>query len=230
MKKLLLILVALLIATAGWYGIWRAGMADHVARVEASIAHHNAEFRAKNRWVTLKADSVKPAGFPFDSKVRVTRPTLTFVWGQETYGASLPWAELKLRDEASGTYEVTYAPVLEAVYARDGQAPEEYGVSTPEPLAILVRAQGDSRQCSNFPGAQRCAAVAASDPLISFAAQWPAQLRLDITRGSEQRQVAFRMIPMNIPLYQRVPAEVDRPLELFVTMLREAMENPDKYR
>ncbi len=223
MKKLMLILAILLTLTGGYYGIWRYRLADDVARIEATLDHHNREFRSHNRWVTLKADAVKPAGFPFASVVRVERPTLTFVWGEETYGASIPWVELSLRDAASGTYAVTYAATIEAVYAKNGQAPEEYEVR-PEPApALLLRAQGDSRQCSNFPGGMRCPPAALDDPLISFAAQLPPTLNLHITYQGNTKQVAFTLPAINIPLYQRIPAEADRPLELFVNILREAM-------
>lgn len=222
MKKLLWIMLPLVVIGA-WYLIWRAMLSDDVARVEATLMHHNEQFRTHNRWVNLKSDGVSRAGFPFDFRVRVDRPTLTLVWGEETYGLSLPWAELRLRDQASGTYEVTYAPRAEAVYAVSGRAPEEYFVTPREPIAVLMRAQGDSRQCSFLPGGQRCPAVGPTDPLISFAAQLPAKLTLTMELNGESKDAQFTLIPLDMPIYQRIPVEMDRPLQLFVGILREAL-------
>lgn len=223
MRQLFIILGVLLALTAGYYGLWHYQLSDDVARVEATIAHHNAEFRKHNRWVTLKADSVGPVGFPFASRVRVTRPTMTFVSSDETYGVSLPWAELTLRDSASGAYEVTYAPRLEAVFAKSGQAPEEYFVTPHELLRVLLRAQPDSRQCSNFPGGERCAAVAETDPLISYAVQLPSRLTLTMELNGQSKDAQFQMIALAIPVYQHIPPEMDHPMQLFVGMLREAL-------
>lgn len=223
MKKLFAILAFIILFIGAYYGVWHYRLSDDVARVKATIAHHNEVFRAKNRWVTLKADSVGTAGFPFSARVHVKRPTLTFVSGDETYGVSLPWAELSQRDAASGTYEVAYAPTAEAVFAKSGQGPEEYFVTPKEHLPVLMRAQGDSRQCSGFPGTQRCAAVGATDPLISFAVQTPASLTLTMKLNGTAKDANFTLIPLSMPIYQPIPEEMDRPLQLFVGILREAL-------
>ena len=223
MKKFYTVLVLLLVLTGGYYGFWRYQLSDDVARVEATIEHHNAEFRKHNRWVTLKADSVSPAGFPFASRVHVKRPTMTFVWGEETYGVSLPWAELSMRDAASGTYDVTYSPTAEAVYAKSGQAPEEYSVTPKETLKVLLRAQGDSRQCSPFPGGARCARVGVTDPLITYAVQVPESLTITMELNGKSKDAQFKMIPLNMPIFMTIPPEMDHPLELFIGMLREAL-------
>ncbi len=143
MKKLLAIFALFLALAAAYYGVWRYRMADDVARVTATIDYHNTEFRKHNRWITFKADAVNAAGFPFHGHVHVKRPTLTFIWGDETYGVSLPYADFTLRDAASGTYAVRYAPSVEAVYAKSQQALEEYGVTPHEKLSVLMRAQGE---------------------------------------------------------------------------------------
>jgi len=223
MKKLLTIFALLLILTTAYYGVWRTMLADDVARIEATIAYHNTEFRKANRWVTLKADSVTASGFPFRARVMVKRPTMTFVWGEETYGVSLPWAELSLSDAASGTYAVTYSPTVEAVYAKSGQGPEEYIVTPRETLAVLLRAQGDSRQCSGFPGAARCAEVPADAPLISYAVQLPSSLTITMELNGKAKDASFKMIALNMPIYQKIPAEMDHAVHLFVGVLREAL-------
>jgi hypothetical protein len=223
MKKALLILATLLILFAVWYGVWRASMSTDVKRVESSITYQNQQFREKNRWVTLKADAVRPHGFPFKSRVRIVRPTLTFVWGDETYGASFPWLDLEPRDRDSGTYAVEHSPYVNAVYAKSGQAPEEYKVTPKEPLHVLLRAQGDSRECLNLPGSRPCAAVVADAPLISYAVQIPASLAITIELNGETKDVSFQLMALNMPIYQKIPTDMDRPLELLVNILREAM-------
>lgn len=224
MKRTLLLAIATIALTLGtYYAIWYHGLSDDVARVEATLAHHNAEFRKQNRWVTLKADSVGRTGFPFAARVLVKRPTLTFVRGDETYGVSLPWAMLTERDAASGTYEVTYTPTAEALYAKSGQAPEEYAVTPDHAPVLLMRAQGDSRECSPFLGAQRCPEVGAEAPLITFAVQLPESITLTMALNGKEKKANFKLIPVNIPLYQRIPAEMDRPVEMLVLILREAL-------
>ena len=223
MKKLSLILVVLLGLFAAYYMVWRANLSGDVARVEATIAHHNAEFRKNNRWVTFKADSLSRAGFPFASRVYVKRPTLTFVANDETYGVSLPWVELSLRDSKSGTYTVTYPQSFQALFAKSGLAPEEYTVTLQQPMAVLVRAQGDSRLCSFLPGGQRCAAVGPADPLISFAVQFPETLLVDMALNGRSKTAKFNVIPLDIPIFRLVPKEADHALQLFVGMLREAL-------
>lgn len=226
MRRIFLVLAIIIGLIASYYGIWHYRLSDDVARIEATMKYHNDAFRAKNRWVTLKADSVKAHGFPFESKVRVTRPTLTFVWGQETFGASLPWADFSLRDTRTGTYDVLYSPWVEGVYARNGQAPEEYKVTPKIPLPVLMRAQGDSRECSIMPGqgmGERCPAVGETDPLISYALKLPSSLTVTIESNGQSKEVMFQMMQTAMPIYMRVPAEMDRPLELFINILREAM-------
>lgn len=222
-KKTGLLLLIFLVLTGVYYAIWRNALADDVERVKITIAHHNEMYRAKNRWVTLKTDDIYPVGFPFSSRVRVDRPTLTFVWGKETYGVSLPWAELSLRDAESGTYVVTYAPTLEAVYAESGQAPEEYTVTPRQTLAVLVRAHGDSRECSFLPSGQRCKPVSPTDPLITYAVQLPDNLTIDMTLNGRTREAGFQLVSINIPLFRRFPEEADRPVQMLVNILREAL-------
>lgn len=223
MKKPVLIGLVLLAVLSVWYLVWRSMLAEDVARVKASIEYQNHQFREKNRWITFKADKVRPSGFPFHARVRIVRPTLTFVWKDETYGASFPWMDLSARDADAGSYEVTYASHLEAVYAKSGQAPEEYKVTPKEPVAVLVRAQGDSRACPNLPGSKPCAAVGAADPLISYAVKIPAIFTITMEKDGATKDATFKLIPVAIPIYQKIPAEMDRPLELFVNILREAM-------
>jgi hypothetical protein len=223
MKKFLTVLAILIALVGAYYAYWRSTLSDHVARVEATIVHHNEEFRKHNRWITLKADSVEPAGFPFKAKLRVDRPTLTFVWGKETYGASFPYIELQPRNERSGSYDVLYPVPLEAVYAADGKAPEEYSVELVTPMPVILRAQGDSRACPNLPGTQPCKQVGATDPLISFAAQLPHKMVLKVGYLDDSSEIGFETVPLPVQVFMAIPKEADRPLQVFVNMLREAM-------
>ena len=227
MKKFALILAALMLLTVAYYIVWRIMLADDVARVRASITYQNDQFRAHNRWVEFKADAIYGSGFPLHAYVHVVRPTITFVWNDETYGVSLPWADFHARAESSGTYAVTYPATGQALYAKSGAAPEQYDITPAPAPALLLRAQADSAHCPNLPGPGHCAAVATTDPLISFAAQIPSTLTLTVLTKQETKQIVFHpMMPMDVPVYQAIPAEMDKPVELFVNTLREAYKQP----
>ena len=227
MKKFAFLLAALMLLTIVYYIIWRAELADDVARVRATITYQNDQFRAHNRWIEFKADAVYGQGFPFHAYVHVVRPTLTFISGDETFGVSLPWADLHPRGATTGTYEVTYPVAGQALYAKSGIAPEQYDV-TPSPApALLLRAQGDSTHCPTLPGPGHCPPVAATDPLISFAAQIPSTLTLNVTTPQATKQIVFHpMMALDVPIYRTIPADMDQPVEIFVNMLREAFQRP----
>lgn len=223
MRSFIFIASAILLATAAWFFTWRSLMADDVAQVRASIDHHYQAIKAQNATTTLKADEVYATGFPFGFRVAVARPTLTQVWGRDTYAISLDRVELENVNTAEGRYRVTLPAKFDAMYATSGQAPERYRITLNEVLAVLLRAQADSQRCPNFPGSRPCAATAPTDPLISFAAQLPARLVLDATLNGNTKQIGFNLTPIAVPIFITIPADADQPLQRFVGMLREAL-------
>lgn len=223
MKKFVVMLSLLLILTAGWFLAWRSMMAPQVAQVKASIDHHYRAIKARTPTATLKADAVYATGFPFGFRVAVDRPTLTQVWGKESYAVSLPRVELSRVDAAQGRYRVTLPATFDAMYATEGAAPEKYSITLNAVPAVLLRAQGDSRACSGLSGAVPCAAVAADAPLISYAAQLPGQLVLEVSLNGSRKQIGFTLPSLGVPVFFAIPDTAAQPLQTFVGMLREAM-------
>ena len=207
----------------GRYGFWSWTISDDIARVRATIDHHNQQFKAGNRFVVLKSDGVSASGFPFAFHVKVTRPTLSMIYGKETFAVSLPALYLAPRNRAQGKYEVIIPNEIDALYAKDGEAPENYVVTLDKMPDILLRAQADSGECSMLPGAPPCPDVAADAPLISYAAKLPTRLTLHVTLGPESRDIGFDFMPLSIPIFAAIPTDADRPLQIFVGMLREAV-------
>lgn len=223
MKKTVLFLSVFLILTAGWFVVWKSLMAPQVAQVKASIDHHYRAIKAQTPTATLKADAVYATGFPFGFRVAVERPTLTQIWGRESYAVSLPRVELSRVDAGQGRYRVALPATFDAMYAENGKAPEKYIVTLHAVPTVLLRAQGDSRACPNLPGAQACAPVDEDAPLISYAAQLPAQLVLDVALNGQRKQIGFVLPSLGVPVFFAIPATAAQPLQLFVGMLREAM-------
>lgn len=222
MRKLILIAVAVLFATGGWFVVWRSLMADDVAQVKTTLEHHYRAIKAVTPSATLKADDVYATGFPFHFRVAVHRPTLTQIWGGESYAVSFEKIELEKVNDGEGRYRVLAPAEFDAMYAVEGKAPERYRIVLSEVPAVLLRATGDSARCSPLPGAVRCEAKP-TDPLISMAAQMPRKLILKVTLNEQSKQIGFDFMPMNLPLFMPIPATAAQPLQLFVGMLREAM-------
>jgi hypothetical protein len=222
-RKLIVILIIFLAVTFGWYVAWRAMLSADVARVKTSIAFQDQRFKTVNRFITFKANAVQPSGFPFHFRVVVKRPTLTMISGQETYAVSVDEISLTPVDSGQGRYRVSAPATVDALYAVSGGALENYRVTLSSVPALLLRAQGDSRECMDMPGSASCADVAADAPLISFAVQMPASLTLHATLNSDSRDIGFTFTPLNIPLFATIPANIDGPLQIFVGMLREAL-------
>lgn len=206
-----------------WFIAWHSLMAADVARVKASIAYHDTAIKALQPHVTLKADDVQATGFPFGFRILVIRPILSQITGNESFAISLPSVELQKVDTPEGRYRVLAPDTFEAMYAEQGAAPEQYQIRVSPVPAVLLRAQGNSQRCSPLPGAQHCPAVAEDAPLISFAAQLPESLMLDVTLNDKTKHIGFHFTPVNVPIFMTIPADMDRPLQLFVGMLREAM-------
>jgi hypothetical protein len=223
MRQFATILIGLLLAIALWYGAWRWMMAGDVARVETSINYQNQAIKTVDRDMVLKSDGVSATGFPFHFRVKVKRLTLSTIDQQRTYAVSLPEVTLVPTDSEQGRYRVELPASFDALYAENGAAPENYRVSVQPIPQVAVRAQGDSTQCSPFPGQTHCAAVAADAPIISYATELPATITLHMELNGESRDAAFQLVPVSVPIFQTIPKELVNPLELFVGVLREAL-------
>ncbi len=223
MKKFLFAVLGLLLFVAVYYAAWHSYIASDVARIQATLTYQNDQFRGNNRWIELKADGVYGSGFPFNAYVHVERPTITFVWSDETYGVSLAYADFHPRGESNGIYEVTYPATGQAVYAKSGQAPENYDVTPVPHMALMMRASPDSNRCSSLPGPGHCPPVGETDPLISYAPQIPPALVLNVLENGETKQVSFSQpLAVSEPVYMTIPADMSQPIQTLVNMLREA--------
>lgn len=230
MRQLVYAILCVMALLAVWYGGWRWVVAEDVARVKASIAYHNRQLKAVNHNIVFKADDVYPIGFPLHFRVRVVRPTLSMVSGRETFAVSFPKILLVPEDRAEGKYQLLVWHAFDALYATDGQAPEQYRITfKPEDRPqILVRAQANSKKCSGLPGEAPCAAVTETSPLISYAAALPKPVLLSVELNGQKRDIHFDATPLNLPIFYDIPQTAGRPLELFIGMLREAMVYPSK--
>lgn len=224
MHPILKLCVGLLGLAALWFAAWYVLLTPDVARVGASIAYHDGQFKTVNRFVTFKAESVGRSGFPFHFRVKVTRPALTMIYGQETYGISTSEVTLESVNKDEGRYRLNLPNLLQAVYAKDGALPEQYTVTLSPVPPVLFRAAGDSNACSPFPGRAACPAVAADAPLISYAIAYPNRLQLHVTRGNDTRDIGFDLVPLQVPLFFPIPKDIDGTLEIAVNVLREAFE------
>ena len=215
--------ITVCILTLGWYGAWHWLLADDVARVKATIDYHNTQMRAKNRAMELRVEDVYASGFPFAFRVRVEQPKFSYIVNDETYGISVDSIDLTPRDRAQGSYAVTYPSEMNVVFSISGHVPEYYTVVPDQQVALLLRAQGDSLQCSGFPGTKRCDDAAPTAPLVSFSAQLPSSMVLEITLNNQKKSAHFRLPSIDAPIYQPIPADMDNALHGFVGILRQAM-------
>ena len=213
----------LLLITAIAYGAWYSMLSADVARVKASIEYQEKRFKTVNRAMTFKAASVSRSGFPLALNVRINRPQLTMIWGNETYGISAPWMDLQPINHGEGRYRLKLPPLMEAVYAKDGQLPEQYFVSfTPTPQAQL-RAVGNSSVCP--PIGKPCEA-AEDAPINAIAFGLPDRLVMHVVRGTESRDAVFTSTIPGVPIFMDIPADASRPLVIGVNVLREALSRP----
>jgi hypothetical protein len=219
LRIFMLVLAGLALCYLGW----RWMMAGDVARIEQSIQYHDHAMQSPARAAEFKANAVYATGFPFQSRVRVERPRLSYIAGEETYSVAFDYVDFEPRDTAQGSYNVTYSTPAHALYAKSGQAPEIYTVTADATIGIILRAQGNSQECSGFPGGKRCPDVVASAPLISAALQLPSSVTLTMTLNGASRQASFPLVKMDVPIFQTIPADMFAPLELFIGVLREAM-------
>lgn len=203
MRKLLVAILLLLVAAGGWFFLWRSMMADDVAQVEATIKHHYDTIKATTPSATLKADAVYATGFPFQFRVAVHRPTLTQVWGSESYAVSFEKIELS-RVNAS-RFKVIAPATFDAMYAIVGGAPEQYRVTLNESPQLWLEGK-------------------AGEALTQYGVVLPKKLVLDVGFNNQTKQIGFDFpVQLPAPVFAPIPADVSNPLQIFIAMLREAM-------
>ncbi len=217
--KFIGIIVALI---AIWLIVWLSIMRADVARVEASLRHHNEAFRTAVSTVNLKYDDVHATGFPFRFQVAVVRPTLSMVDGDESFSVSFARVLLTPIDAGQGRYRVELPREVEALYGKNGAAPEHYVVMADVVPQLNLSAADSKKQCGPIVG-KPCEDVAADAPIISYAVGFPPSINLTMTLNGESRVANFPLPPIPVPVFQPIPAHVAGSLQLFVGVLREAL-------
>jgi hypothetical protein len=222
MRQVLKIMGIIVAITFLWLGVWMLIMRGDVARVEASLKHHNEALRTASAYVNLKVDDVHATGFPFRFQVAVVRPTLSMVDGDESFSVSYDRVLLTPMDAGQGRYRVELPPEVEAMYAKSGAAPEHYFVVADVVPKLNLSAADSTKPCGPLVG-KPCADVAADAPIISYAVGFPPSITLTMTLNGESRAANFTLPSLAVPIFQPIPAQVARPLQLFVGVLREAL-------
>ncbi len=217
--KILGIFFALIVL---WLAVWMLMMRGDVARVEASLKHHNEAFRTANTYVNLKYDDVHATGFPFRFQVAVVRPTLSMVDGDESFSVSFAKVLLTPTDAGQGRYRVDLPPEVEALYGKNGAVPEHYFVSADVVPQLSLSSADSKKPCGPMVG-KTCEAVAADAPLISYAVGFPPSITLTMTLNGESRAASFKLPSVPVPVFQPIPSQVAGSLQLFVGVLREAL-------
>lgn len=228
MNHYLKLATAALALVIAWFGIWSLIMAPDVARVKASIDYHYQQLRTHSRAMSFEADSVTASGFPFAFNIRVKRATLSMVDGDETFAISIPSLTMTLSDSSQGTYRVHLPNTVEGLYAKNGQPPEHY-LATADLLPKLNLSAADAtKPCGPLAG-RKCVDVASDAPLISYALGLPGAITVHMQLGSESRDATFDLPAIQVPIYQPIPSDMSRQLQLFVGVLREALvfKTPD---
>ena len=222
MRHYLKLVAGALAIVLAWLGVWSWLMAGDVARVKASIDYQYAKLRTHNHMMSIEADAVFATGFPFAFKVGVTRATLSMVDGDETFAISIPELTLVPMDSGQGSYRVLLPDAVEALYAKAGAAPEHYVVRVDAMPKLLLSAADSKKQCGPMAGTA-CVDVARDAPLISYAVGLEKPITVHMQLGSETRDATFDVPKIPVPIYQEIPADLSRPLQLFVGVLREAL-------
>jgi len=190
--------------------------------VKASIAFHYQQMRTANRNASLEADLVEASGFPFSFNIRVNRATLSMVEGDETFGISIPSLTMRVSSSGQGIYRVDLPNTVEALYAKNGSAPEHYVVMADALPKLNLSAVAASNACGPLTG-KACEDVAVNAPLISYALGLPEAITLRMQLGEKTRDARFELPAITVPVYQPIPADMSRALQLFVGVLREAL-------
>lgn len=224
MRKLWMMVAVFFVAALLWLAIWHAMMSGDVARVKASIDYHYQHLREVNRTMSLKADAVYATGFPFSFMVAIEGATLSMVEGDETFAVEIPKLTLASSDAALGRYRVNLPATVEALYAKNGAPPEHYIVTPDAMPQLMLSAQNGNQRCGALTGV-RCVPTEKNAPLVSYAVGVPASISLHMQLAGEVRDATFTLSPIAItlPIFQPIPQDMSRSLQLFVGVLREAL-------
>jgi len=222
MRHILKIIGIIFAITLLWLAVWMGIMRADVAQVKASILHHNEAFRTANPYVNFKADDVHATGFPFAFQVAMVRPTLSMVDGDESFSLSFARVLLTLTDAGQGRYRVELPREVEALYGKNGAAPEHYVVVADVVPQLALSAADSKKPCGPMVG-KACVDVAADAPIISYAVGFPPSINLTMTLNGENRVANFPLPPIPVPVFQPIPSQVAGGLQLFVGVLREAL-------
>ena len=198
MRKLLQAAGIALVLGVAWYSIWSWMMAADVARVKASIAYQYTHLRERGQTTSFEADEVFATGFPFRYAIGIKRPTLSMVDGDETFAVSISLVTLELVDRSQGKYRVNLPASVEALYAKNGQAPEHYLVTPDTMPEVWLRAADASKPCGVMVGT-KCADVAVDAPIISYAVKMPKSIQLHMQLGDEAKDASFMLSPLSVP-------------------------------
>ncbi len=215
--------VIIIAMIALWYAIWGWMMAEDVAHVRDSIDFQNQQIKTINRNAVLKVDDVVADGFPFHFQVRVERPTLSVIAGKKTYGVSFQQVVLIPAAEPDKGYVLQLPENLDALYAADGAAPENYRVYIDAAPDILLRSERTSATCKE---ANVCSLVTEDSLINSYALSLPKRIRLHIELSDSSSDAGFQLeaVPAG---FHEIPRSVEEPLVVFVGILREAIiHNP----
>ena len=227
MSKILKMIAAIVAVTLVWFGIWYSMMAPHVARVEASILYQEKrqlKYEPLKPILKIKYDAVYATGFPFQFKVAIDRPTLSMIYIDETFAASMDRVTLTSVDDAQGRYRVSMPDKIEAFYAKDKGTPEHYNTKVTPMPELLLSASEAKTTCGPMTG-KACEAVAADAPIISYAMSIPKAITLHMELNGETRDEHFPLSPIeiNVPVFRTIPDNLWDPLEMFVRVLREGL-------
>lgn len=216
-------ILALLLAA--WYGIWYFSMSADVKRIELTLKHHEQRIEELPSDINLQFENVHAVGFPLNSAVAIGSLTLELrTFHGEYMSARLDNVKLEKVNAGEGRYRVVLPETLLANYTQNGKE-ERYRVYANEMPVVMLRAQADSRTCMSMPGTPRCAEVGSDNPLITYAIQLPKYLLLtaqEASHGEEKIEFNFP-VSTPMPFFTNIPAEAERPLSLFIGMLREAL-------
>lgn len=196
--------VLALVLVAVTYAAWMWMMADKVAQVKATITYHNQRLKSVTPNMVLKADDVSAQGFPFHSRVRIKQLSLSMIEGKETYLLRVERVNVK---RAGHGVNLIIGTEFDALYAKDGVPPEHYHVVMSDAPGVVLSTDEPLPQA----------------PYTNYRLFLPPQMHLSITLNGQQKEASFMLPPQNPLSTKPVPANVERPLWLMVSVLREAM-------
>lgn len=211
MKKIGFFALAFILVLGAWYWSWSSAAALHVARVKATIAYYNQQYKTNFYRATIKNASVHSAGFPFATRIVLNDFEVTMVRGNETFAVSIPRVTLSMSNEKRGEYDVTISSASSALYSINGSAPEQYSIVADD-VPSLALSICNSKDCE-----------AKQEDVLQFISGFlPKHLLLNATLNGKTQAIAFDF-PLPTPFSFPIPADISYPLSIYVGMYREAL-------